>query len=317
MCIYTLKNDLTYSKDKKNLDEKKVLKKENVNYVENIEFIKKYEIDGINDFELKDTFECGQCFRWKKENDGSYTGVIKQGVLNVNKIDDKVIFRGNLSTDFEEICNYYFDLKRNYSEIKSIISKDDENMKKAIEYGKGIRILNQDPWEMLISYIISAANNIPRISKTIENLSKKFGKSIKINENTYYMFPTPEELSKATMEDLRACNLGFRDKYVYNATRAVLEGKLDFEELKALEYEVAKKKLMQIPGIGAKVADCILLFSLGKIEAFPVDTWIKKVMNELYVDSTNITQINQYATKKFGKYAGIAQQYLFYYKRDR
>lgn len=278
--------------------------------------VKQFILNDVKDFELRDIFECGQCFRWKKENDGSYTGVIKDGIVNVTKKDDTVIFKGEIEKNFEDICKEYFDLNRNYANIKEIISKNDENMKKAIEYGKGIRILNQDPWEMLISYIISAANNIPRISKTIENISQRFGKTIEMNEKTYYLFPTPEELSKATMQDLRECNLGFRDKYVYNATRMVLEGKIDFEELRSDEYSVAKKKLMQIPGVGAKVADCILLFSLGKIEAFPVDTWIKKVMNELYVDSTNITKINQYATEKFGKYAGIAQQYLFYYKRD-
>lgn len=278
--------------------------------------LKKTEIDNVKDFELRDIFECGQCFRWKKENDGSYTGIIKNGVLNVNKIENKVIFKGIVDEEIESICNNYFDLSRDYTEIKEIISKDDENMKKAIEYGKGIRILNQDPWEMLISYIISAANNIPRISKSIENLSEKFGTSIKVNETTYYLFPTPSQLSKATMDDLRTCNLGFRDKYVYGATKLVLEGKINFEELKTMKYEDAKKKLMEIPGVGAKVADCILLFSLDKIEAFPVDTWIKKVMNELYVDSTNITKINQYAMQKFGKYAGIAQQYLFYYKRE-
>lgn len=278
--------------------------------------IKVFEIENVNDFELKDIFECGQCFRWKKENDGSYTGVINEGVLNVSKNNNKVVIKGELSKSLEETCLNYFDLNRDYSKIKEIISKNDENMQKAIEYGSGIRILNQNPWEMLISYIISAANNIPRISKTIENLSKKFGKRIEMDGKEYYLFPTPEELSKATMEELRECNLGFRDKYVYNATRIVLEGKIDFEDLKRENYEIAKKKLMQIPGVGAKVADCILLFSLGKIEAFPVDTWIKKVMNELYVDSTNITKINQYATQRFGEYAGIAQQYLFYYKRE-
>lgn len=278
--------------------------------------IEKMELENVNDFELKDILECGQCFRWQKEMDGSYTGIIKNGILNVNKLGDRVIFDGKLMGDFKEICKYYFDLERNYAEIKRILAKNDENMQKAIQYGKGIRILRQDPWEMLISYIISAANNIPRISKTIENLARNFGKEMEYNGKKYYSFPTPVELSKATMEDLRACNLGFRDKYVYNATKMVLEGKIELEELRNLEYAVAKKKLMQIPGVGEKVADCILLFSLGKMEAFPVDTWIKKVMNELYVDSTNITKINQYATQKFGKYAGIAQQYLFYYKRD-
>ncbi len=300
-----------------NLLERKELENKRIDNANTDINIEKLVLNNIKDFELRDIFECGQCFRWKKEDDGSYTGVIKNGVLNVNKIKDKVIFSGEGFENFEETCRYYFDLERNYSNIKDVISKDDENMQKAVEYGKGIRILNQDPWEMLISYIISAANNIPRISKTIENLSRNFGKDMEYNGKKYYMFPTPIELSNATMEDLRACNLGFRDKYVYNATRLVLEGKIDFEELKNSDYHMAKKKLMQIPGVGAKVADCILLFSLGKMEAFPVDTWIKKVMNELYVDSTNITKINQYAVQKFGKYAGIAQQYLFYYKRDK
>lgn len=281
-----------------------------------VDGIKILELNNIKDFELKDIFECGQCFRWKKESNGSYTGVIKEGVINVSKNGEKIVIRSSIDDNLEEICVNYFDLDRDYSKIKEIISQDDENMKKAIEFGAGIRILNQNPWEMLISYIISAANNIPRISKTIENLSERYGKKITMDEKEYYLFPTPEELAKATMADLRVCNLGFRDKYVYNATRMVLEGTLDFEELRKLEYSDAKKRLMKIPGVGAKVADCILLFSLGKFEAFPVDTWIKKVMNELYVDSTNITKINQYATERFGKYAGIAQQYLFYYKRE-
>ena len=135
---------------------------------------KVFEINTISDFELRDIFECGQCFRWNKEDDGSYTGVIKSGVINVKKDENKIIFSGQTSENLEKVCKNYFDLDRDYSEIKEIISKNDENMKKAIEYGNGIRILNQDPWEMLISYIISAANNIPRISKTIENLSRRF-----------------------------------------------------------------------------------------------------------------------------------------------
>lgn len=278
--------------------------------------IQKLVLKDIKDFELKDIFECGQCFRWKKNENGSYTGVIKEGVLNIEKLGDKVLITGKVHGDIKEICERYFDLNRDYSMIKQEISIDDENMKMAIEYGRGIRILNQDPWEMLISYIISAANNIPRISKTIENLSQKYGKEIEVENVKYYLFPTPEELSRATMDDLRSCNLGFRDKYVYNATKMVLEGKIDIENLKYLEYSEVKKILMQLPGVGEKVADCIALFSLGKLEAFPVDTWIKKVMNELYIDSTNITKINQFATKKFGKHAGIAQQYLFYYKRE-
>lgn len=278
--------------------------------------MKEFVVNNIQDFELAHIFECGQCFRWRKNIDGSYTGVIKQGVINVKKNENNVTFSGIVDGDMEDICKDYFDLDRNYGDIKKSLCENDENMKIASEYGCGIRILHQDPWEMIISFIISAANNIPRISKTIENISKAYGKEIIYNQNKYYLFPTAEELSKATIDDLRKLNLGFRDKYVLEATKRVNEGVVNIETLKAMPTLEARKELMKIPGIGAKVADCILLFSMGRMESFPVDTWIKKIMSELYVDSTNITKINQYASQKFGKYAGIAQQYLFYYKRS-
>lgn len=278
--------------------------------------MKEFVANNIQDFELAHIFECGQCFRWRKNIDGSYTGVIKQGIINVKKDGNNVIFTGEVNGDIEEICKDYFDLGRNYSDIKKILCENDENMKIASEYGYGIRILHQDPWEMIISFIISAANNIPRISKTIENISKTYGKEITYNQTSYYLFPTAEELSKATVDDLRKLNLGFRDKYVFEATRRVNDGEVNIENLEKMTTLDARKELMKIPGIGAKVADCILLFSMGRVESFPVDTWIKKVMSELYVDSTNITKINQYASQRFGKYAGIAQQYLFYYKRS-
>ena len=189
-------------------------------------------------------------------------------------------------------------------------------MKEAIKYGSGIRILNQDTWEMLISFIISAANNIPRISKTIENLSRACGKEVEFKGKKYYLFPTAKELSKLSMDELRACNLGFRDKYIFEVSRLVASGGLNLDEIKSMKMDDAKKELMKLPGVGAKVADCILLFSMGKMGAFPVDTWIKKIMNEVYIDSKNVKKINQYATQRFGEYAGIAQQYLFYFKRE-
>lgn len=278
--------------------------------------VKTFCLKNQMDFNIKQILECGQCFRWKKIEDNDYIGVIKEGVLRVKQLENEIIFEGILNGKIEDICSNYFDLERNYSEIKEVISKDDKNMQNAIFYGSGIRILNQEPWEMLISYIISAANNIPRISKTIENISREYGKMVEFQGEVFYLFPTPEELSKAKIEDLRKLNLGFRDKYVYAVTQKIANGEVNLENLKNMSLKDAKKELMKLPGIGAKVADCILLFSMGKKEAFPVDTWIKKVMNELYIESTNITKINEYALNKFGNYAGIAQQYLFYYKRE-
>lgn len=273
-----------------------------------------FKLSNQSDLELAHVFECGQCFRWKKEDDGSYIGVIKDGVVRINKDGDNFIIKSSIENENE--IREYLDLNTNYGEIKNIISKDDANMQTALNYGTGIRILNQDSWEMLISFIISAANNIPRISKTIENISRAYGAKVYFEDKEFYLFPTPEELSKATIDDLRALNLGFRDKYIYSATRLVLDGKVNLNEIEKMPYKDAKKELIKIPGVGEKVADCILLFSMKKKEAFPVDTWIKKVMSELYVDSRNVKKISEYAEKRFGKYAGIAQQYLFYWKRE-
>lgn len=279
--------------------------------------MEKLEYKNLKDFNITHILECGQCFRWNRENDGSYTGVIKDGVINI-KADKSMnaIIKCELSVPSKECIEKYFDMNRDYSSIKNIISIDDKNMIEAIKYGYGIRILNQDPWEMLISYIISAANNIPRISKSIENISKAYGKKVIFNEKEYYLFPTPEELSKASIEDLRSLNLGFRDKYVYSAVKAVLDGKINLNEIKKMPYKEAKKELMKLDGVGAKVADCILLFSMKKIEAFPIDTWIKKVMINLYNTNDKLRDIEYYANQKFGGYAGIAQQYLFYYMRE-
>ena len=276
------------------------------------------ELKNVEDFNLTHILECGQCFRWKKENDGSYTGVIKTGVINVSSNAEKdICFSYELSGDANQIIENYFDLKRDYKKIKDVISVEDKNMIEAIKYGYGIRILKQDPWEMLISYIISAANNMPRISKTIENISKAYGKKIYFNEMEYYLFPTPEELSKATIIDLRELNLGFRDKYVYGAVQDVVSGNVDLKKIAQMNYKEAKKELMKIKGVGSKVADCILLFSMNKAEAFPIDTWIKKVMTELYSTQNSLKDIEKCATERFGKYAGIAQQYLFYYMREK
>ena len=168
----------------------------------------KYVIENQESFELEDIFECGQCFRWNKQEDGSYTGVVKDAVINVKKEENKVIFTGNSKSDFKKIIKDYFDLDTNYDELKEKLSKVDEYLETATEFGSGIRILNQDLWECIISFIISANNNIPRIKKIIEKLSLNYGEKIEWNGNLYYSFPTPESLSRASIEDLR--NMRFR-----------------------------------------------------------------------------------------------------------
>ena len=282
-----------------------------------------YEIEDIKSFEPKQVFECGQCFRWNAQPNGSYTGVFGKNVLNVEKINNKIIFQGICDDDIEKICINYFDLNRDYEEIKRTLSRVDENLAKSISYGEGIRLLNQDLWETLISFIISANNNIPRIKKIIENLSKKYGKEIVFQGKSYYTFPSPEELKDVTINDYREVGLGFRDKYVKKTTQMILEQQIDLEEISRIDKtDEIKEKLMEFPGVGEKVADCILLFSnLKRLDAFPIDVWVRRVMKELYFPeedekSLNKRKIQELAYKKYKNLAGIAQQYLFYWKRE-
>ena len=280
-----------------------------------------YEIES-DTFELADIFECGQCFRWNKEENGSYTGVFHNNVLNVEKKGNKIIFKGICEGNIEKICTDYFDLDRDYTKIKEELSKIDDNLKRSVEYGKGIRILNQDLWETIISFIISANNNIPRIKGIIERLSKAYGKKIVYNNKEYYTFPTPEELRNVTVADFRNLGLGFRDIRLYETTHMILDKEVDLKKLEKLPTKLAREELLRLSGVGPKVADCILLFStLKRFDVFPIDVWVRRVMNELYIkneDENKVTkkEIQKLADEKFGDLQGLAQQYLFYWKRE-
>lgn len=282
----------------------------------------KYIIEKQESFELKDIFECGQCFRWNENENGSYTGVVNKGVLKVEKQGEKIIFTGMLDIDIKEVVRFYFDLDRNYEEIKMQLSNIDKYLKTSVEYGKGIRILNQDLWETIISFIISANNNIPRIKGIIERISKKYGTEIEWNGEKYYTFPTPKQLRKATVEDLRSLGTGFRDIRIYETTQKVLSGEFNLNEIQNKDTLSAREELLTLSGVGPKVADCILLFStLKRFDVFPIDVWVRRVMNELYIkneDETKVSknEISKIAKKKFGNLEGLAQQYLFYWKRE-
>ena len=281
-----------------------------------------YILSNQESFNLKHIFECGQCFRWNKNDDGSYTGVVKNGVINVKKDGKKIIFRGICSEDLKLIVKDYFDLDNNYDEIKKRLSEIDNFMKTSTEFGEGIRILRQDFWECIISFIISANNNIPRIKKIIERISKEYGNKIEFDGEEYYTFPTPEQLSKATVEDLRNLGLGFRDKRVYNTTKIIAEKQFDLEKVEQLDNsELIEKELLKLDGVGPKVANCIMLFGLRKFDVFPVDVWVRRVMNELYIHNEDEEKVSkkalkQLAKEKFSELQGIAQQYLFYWKRE-
>ena len=275
-------------------------------------------LEDVENFDAKAIFTCGQAFRWYEEKDGSFTTVHLGRVLNVLNEDDKVIFKGTNLEEFNEIWIDYFDLNTDYQSIRKSLANN-KILANAMEYGKGIRILNQNHFEMLISFIISANNMIPRIKKSIEVISMRYGKFICQDENRkYYSFPTVEELSKVTVEELREfAKVGFRDKRIFDTVNMIKNENIDLDSFENLETDNLREELLKFSGVGNKVADCIMLFSYKRGEVFPVDVWIKRVMEELFIkEVTPVKKISKEADRIFGKYAGYAQQYLFYYGRE-
>ena len=280
-------------------------------------------IKNVKSFNLTHIFECGQCFRWNQNPDGSYTGIVRKNVINIKMINDDVYINSYGEDNVKDLFNNYFDMNRDYEEIKNKLRKIDNHMKESIKYGEGIRLLNQDLWETIISFIISANNNIPRIKGIIERISKRYGKKITWNGLEYYTFPTPKALSKASVEDLRNLGLGFRDIRVYETTQKIVNKEVDLEKLhKEKDTEKIRETLLTLPGVGPKVADCILLFStLKRLDVFPIDVWVRRVMNDLYIHNEKEEKVDKklimsVANEKFGDLCGIAQQYLFYWKRE-
>ena len=278
-----------------------------------------YILENAKSFEPVHIFECGQCFRWNKEADGRYTGVFGNNVINVKKEKSNIVFFGVCEENIKTICTEYFDLNTDYEKIKDNLSSIDDYLKNSIQYGQGIRILKQDLWETLISFIISANNNIPRIKTIIERISENYGNKIKFGEKTYYTFPRPEMLANTTVQDFRKLGLGFRDVRVYETVQKTLKKEINLSRLeKEDNIELLKEQLLKIPGVGPKVADCIMLFSLKKYNVFPVDVWVKRVIAELYYENKEQTpkEIQKFAKKQYGDLAGLAQQYLFYWRRN-
>ncbi|MBE5805743.1 MAG: 8-oxoguanine DNA glycosylase [Clostridiales bacterium] len=283
----------------------------------------KIEIEKIQTFNLKDIFECGQCFRWNKNESGIYVGIVGQNVLKIKENDYKIVIESYGQDDLEELFNNYFDMNRNYEEIKNKLRSIDGYMEESIKYGEGIRILNQDLWETIISFIISANNNIPRIKGIIEKMCKEYGTRIVWNNEEFYTFPSVEQLSKASVNDLRKLGLGFRDIRIYETTKLIKDGIIDLEILhKQKDTDALREELLKLSGVGPKVADCILLFStLKRFDVFPIDVWVRRVMNDLYIKNKNENKVSKkqildIANIKFGDICGLAQQYLFYWKRS-
>lgn len=273
------------------------------------------EVNNVKNFNLTHIFECGQCFRWNKTDSESYIGVAFDKVIELSFQNDKLTIYNSTDIDFNSVWENYFDFNFDYTKAKSEFSND-LTLKDAVIFGDGIRILNQDLWECIISFIISANNNIPRIKGIIERFCELYGKEIIYKGKKYYTFPRPEELKGISTNDLAPLRAGFRDKYIVDAVNKVNSGEVSLDLIKSSDTKVAREELLKIKGVGRKVSDCVLLFGAGKREVFPVDVWVKRVMNELYYDELSGGDIFAFADKKFGKNAGLAQQYLFYYMRE-
>ncbi len=301
-----------------------------MNYTNIIEKENSIVLENVKDFNIKQILECGQCFRWERISDTNYIIVAYRRVIEViQEVSTVTILNTNMN-DFNEIWKNYFDLDVNYEEVKEELSKD-ELLKKSVEFGYGIRILNQDPFEMLISFIISARNSIPSIMKTIKKISERWGDRIEYKDNIYYAFPTPEQLKEVSLEEIKETGASFRSKYIVDTiskVNAALDAKnngelteeleqFDLEYIKSLPVDECHKALQNFMGVGAKVADCIMLFSMSKHSAFPVDVWIKRAMIHFYLaPDVSLNKIRVFGREKFGGLAGLAQQYLFYYARE-
>ena len=261
------------------------------------------KITNIKDLDLEQTLDCGQSFRWKKQNDGSFKGVAYNKSVSMNMQGDTLYIDNATEEDFEKIWKNYLDLDLDYGKIRKDISKIHPVLKDAAKYAPGIRILQQEPYEALCTFIISQNNNIKRIKGIVERLCESFGEQLQDGE---YTFPKAEVIAQLTEEDLSPLRAGFRNKYIIDGAKKVASGEVNLDICKTLPYEEARAELMKIKGVGVKVADCTLLFGMHRIEAFPVDVWMRRAMEKLFPDMK---------AEDFGQYAGIAQQYIFHYSR--
>lgn len=278
-------------------------------------------------FNLDLTLCCGQVFRWDKKGEWWY-GVVRENVFKIRQRGQELEFE-NVDENF---IRNYFGLNKDLEKIAKQISKD-KIIKEALKEFKGLRIVQQDPWECLISYICATRKNISAIRRMLLNLSKKFGEKTTFDGSEFYTFPAPERLAEAAYADLKRCGLGYRVGYVCETAKKVYENDFDFECLRNLSYEEERKELADFPGVGLKVADCVSLFSLGKLEAFPVDVWIKKVILRFYakhfspdfverireksLTNAQYAKLNMFGRSYFGEYAGYAQEYLYHQARAR
>lgn len=276
---------------------------------------KTLRISGIEEFDLEKSCKCGQAFRWTPCADGeSWLGVVRSRAVKVSKSGDELTIFPCAPGD-ERIFIDYFDLERDYMSIERSLARD-PRLCVCLPGASGIRVFNQEPFEALISFIISANNNIKRISGIVERLCRLCGEEIELKGEKLYAFPAAERIAALSEDELKAIGTGYRAPYIKASARRIAEG-YDLETLRGLPLNQARKELLTFPGVGPKVADCVLLFSLGHTDAFPIDVWIGRAMTELFFGSEQPTKAElNHAVESIGRYSGIVQQYIFYYARE-
>lgn len=266
-------------------------------------------------FKLEDTITCGQIFRFFKMEDGSFDIILKDRVINVYEKNNYLYVSSNNEDDLKSVVMNYFDLDNDYSKINEYLLKQDKKLDDAINFSKGLMMIRQDPFETIMEYIISANNSVPSIASALNNIALKYGKKVMFNDKEYYLFPQYKALKDVKESDLRECKVGFRDKYLKAMIDKLNNNELDLDSFYNMDTKEALDKLMENIGIGPKVASCILLFAYQKYDVFPVDTWVKKVMKKEY-NIEGEKNIRAFASITYGKYSGIAIQYLFNYGRN-
>lgn len=260
----------------------------------------------IKHFDIGQICDSGQCFRMSMREDGSYRVVAKDRYLEVKQEGEEVTF-SCAEEEFEEFWKVYFDLEEDYGEYIAQINPTDAYLLKAAEFGDGMRILRQDLWEMIVSFLISQQNNIVRIRRCIQNICEKYGeKKQNFRGEIYYAFPEPEAFAGLDEEDLKECNLGYRSKYVVRTAKMVVKGEIDLNEVQKLPYKEAKEELLKMFGVGVKVADCICLFARHDLQAFPIDTHIRQALEAHYKKG--------FPKRRYKGFEGVLQQYIFYYE---
>lgn len=274
-------------------------------------------LSNLTSFNLYNTLECGQAFRWSRDTDGWYIGVVGNELIRLRQVDGSVLVSTPVSHMGVQSVVEYFRLDTDHDAMEKEISCIDEHVARAVEFGKGLRIVRQPLWECIVSFIISARNAVPLIKRSVEMLCKRFGSELCEQGHVFHTFPSPEMLAEADLDDIRACKVAYRAEYIKRTAELVASSEVSLDALPHLGTPLAREQLMRLPGVGRKVADCVLLFALNRFGVFPVDVWIQRIMQYFYFDGkhTKLKDILAYAEANFREHAGYVQEYQYFYSR--